>query len=113
MSGLDVTTNWEDDLCLLVLRGEARLETVRGISGATDDIEARGVNRVLVDMTRLVFMDSAATGCLLRLHMRMEADGGKVVLFGLQRVIHRIFDGLGLTELHIAADEAEARVNLG
>jgi len=112
MRGLHVTTTWEDGLCLLVLEGEARLETVRGLGDATDEIEGRGVKRVIVDMTRLAFMDSAATGTLLRLHARLEAEGGKAVLFGLQRVIQRVFDGLGLTELHIAEDEAEARGQL-
>lgn len=112
MSGLRVTTTWADDHCAIVLAGEARLETIELFDDVTREIEARGVTAVLVDLAAVPFMDSASTGSLLRLHGRMEALGGKLVLHSLPRMIQRLLERLGLRQLHIAADATEARARL-
>ncbi len=112
MSGLQVTTAWADDHCAIVLAGEARLETIEMLDDVTREVEARGMSAVLVDLGAVQFMDSASTGSLLRLHGRMEALGGKLVLHSLPRMIQRLFERLGLRQLHIAADATAARERL-
>lgn len=110
MTGLEVSTRWEDHTCILALKGEARLETVQRLEGAATEILDRGARHVLLDLTHLAFMDSASTGALLRLRGQVDRRGGLLVLFGMQRVIQRLLDYSGLQDrFTCAGDEAEAR----
>ena len=112
MSGLQVDTTWADDHCAIALVGEARLETIEMFDELEREIESRGLLAVLVDLGGVQFMDSASTGSLLRLHARMEERGGKLVMHSLPRMIQRLFERLGLRQLHLAPDAAAAHDRL-
>ena len=109
MRNLEVNAAWEAELAVVEMKGEARLENVRALDRLAQDILRRDVKDVLLDLSMLSFMDSASTGSLLRMHRTQEAVGGKLVLFGMRRFIERLFDRLGVEELHVAVDEAGAR----
>ncbi len=109
MRNFEVNAAWEDGLAVVELKGEARLENVGALDRLALDIVRRDVKDVLLDLSMLSFMDSASTGSLLRMHRTQEAVGGKVVLFGMQRFIERLFNRLGIEALQVAVDEAEAR----
>lgn len=109
MTGLEVSTRWDEGTCILALRGEARLETVQRLDEVAAEVLERGAQDLLLDMTHLAFMDSASTGVLLRLRGQVGERGGSLVLFGLQRVIQRLLEHSGLKErFTCATDEAEA-----
>ena len=113
MTGLEVSTRWDEGTCILALVGEARLETVQRLDDATSEALDRGAQHVLLDMTHLAFMDSASTGALLRLRSQIGERDGALVLYGLQRVIQRLLEHSGLHErFTCAADEAEARAKV-
>ena len=114
MSGLDVTMAWEPDgLCRIGLRGEARLDTLPRLDEVATELERRDAKRILADLTFLTFMDSASTGSLLRMHQRTCERGGSLVLYGLPRLITRLFESLGFDETFcIEPDEDAARSRL-
>ncbi len=112
MSGLDVKTRWDNSHCVIALKGEARLETISAFDTIGIQVAERGVRNVILDMSGLAFMDSASMGSLLRFHNNLEVAGGKLVLFGLQRMIARLIDRLGLEQLVIVADEDAALAEL-
>ncbi len=112
MVGLVIDTTWEEDLCILRLVGEARLETVEDLDAAAVAIEQRAVSGVIMNLAELQFMDSASTGSLLRLHGDMERAGGHLVLHSVPRRIQRLLDRLGLQQFVIASDETAARERL-
>ncbi len=110
MTGLDVTTEWDDRICVLALKGEARLETVPRFDETVGTVLERGVEHLLVDLSRLQFMDSASTGSLIRLRGLVAKQGGSLVLFGMRGVVLRLFERAGLDEGFVcAADEVSAR----
>ncbi|MDJ0522752.1 MAG: STAS domain-containing protein [Planctomycetota bacterium] len=108
MADLDLDIRWDNGLCVIALKGEARLETVSAFDAVAVEVAERGVSNVILDMQRLSFIDSASMGSMLRLHNNLEVAGGKLVLFGLQRMIERLIERLGLQQLHIVEDEAAA-----
>ena len=113
MSDLQVQHDFDDGVCIVTLLGEARLETVEAFDAVAREIDVREDTRaVIVDLSRLEFMDSASTGSLLRLHGRMEDRGGKLVMHSLPRFILRLFDRLGLSQFHVASDAAAAAERL-
>ena len=85
MSGLQVPHEFHADRCTAALVGEARLETIGVFDALAQEIEDRpDTNAVILDLSRLEFMDSASTGSILRLHLRMDGAGGKLVMhFGM------------------------------
>ncbi len=113
MTGLEVSTRRDGSLCILELRGEARLETVSRLDDEASGALDHGAQDFIVDMTHLQFMDSASTGSLIRLGSRVEDRGGSLVLCGLRRVIQRLLERAGLQErFQTAADEEGARALL-
>ncbi len=113
MSDLQIQHDFAADRCTVALVGEARLETIEAFDAVAREIEARSdTHAVLLDLSRLEFMDSASTGSILRLHLRMAARGGKLVMHSLPRFMQRLFDRLGLDQFHLAADAATAAEQL-
>ncbi|HJW34834.1 MAG TPA: STAS domain-containing protein [Holophagaceae bacterium] len=54
-------------------------------------LEAPGVDRIVIDLTMVTFMDSAALGMLLLLRERADARGRKVVLRNPSPTILKLF----------------------
>lgn len=112
MEDLDVEVRWDNEHCVIALQGEARLETISAFDAVGVEVAKRGVHNAILDMRGLSFMDSASMGSLLRFHSNIEVGGGKLVLFGLQRMIARLIENLGLRQLCIVEDEAAALAEL-
>ena len=114
MSDLGVTTAFEGDRCLIVVSGEARLETAERFEHVTREVAVAGTRAVLVDMTQLVFMDSASAGMLLRLRNQLQSQDGVLVLFGMRKLVSRLFERTGLAEQFTCVEtQAEAEALLG
>jgi anti-anti-sigma factor len=108
MSDLDVAVRWENEHCVIALKGEARLETISAFDAVGVQVAERGVHNAILDLSALSFMDSASMGSLLRFNNNLAVGGGKLVLFGLQRMIARLIESLGLSQLCVVKDEAAA-----
>jgi anti-anti-sigma factor len=109
MTGLEVEARWPEDLCILALRGEARLETVHRLDEAAAEALDKGVRALLIDCTHLAFMDSASAGSLLGIRNRAASEERGLVLYGVPRVIQRLFERGGMSERFLTAgDEAAA-----
>ena len=110
MTGLTVARRLEGDLGFISLKGEARLEVVHRLDDAAQKSRDEGARHILMDCSRLTFMDSASAGSFIRLDKDLSVHGGRLVLYSVPRVIHRLFDAAGLAErFAIAADETAAR----
>ena len=107
MSDLGVGADYDGSRCVITVSGEARLETAASFERVAHEIEARGVDRVLVDMTQLSFMDSASAGMLLKLRKQMRDADGAMVLFGMRKLVARLFERTGLVEQFQCADSRE------
>lgn len=55
-------------------------------------VDELGRRKVLLDFSNVEFMSSAALGKLIRLHQRLASIGGKLVLCGISKSIHEIFE---------------------
>jgi anti-sigma B factor antagonist len=64
---------------VLVLEGEHDVSTSRELEVALEDLVAAG-GPVIVDATRVTFIDSTTLGTLLTAHQRAAAAGGELVV---------------------------------
>jgi anti-sigma B factor antagonist len=71
---------------VLILAPEGRLaagEPLEEFRAALDAAFAAGHTRIVLDMTRVSYIDSSALGCLVVTHTRAQKAGGALALFGL------------------------------
>ncbi len=108
--GLDIDARVEDSLGLIGLAGEARVESLPELEAALQRLPTDGAHHVLVDLSRLRFMDSASAGALLRVERHQRDRGARLVLHSLHRRVARLLDAAGLGgHFEVAGDEPEAR----
>jgi anti-anti-sigma factor len=70
--------------------------------------------KVLLNLERATFMDTAAVGWLVGCHKRLRDGGGMLVLHSVPPLLDDMLRFLKLhTVLHVAADEAAARALAG
>jgi anti-anti-sigma factor len=76
------------------------LENVVGARWAT--------SRVLMDMSRVSYIDSMAIGWLINCHKRFKESGGRMVLHSIPLHVKQIFDLLKISTLFPLADGRES-----
>ncbi len=87
------------------LAGDIDLSAVVAVRSAFHEVLSDGWNHVLVDLSEVTFVDSAALGILIGLHRRCRQTGGACVLVNPQPDIFRILEITQLnTVLAIASD---------
>ena len=91
----------EGDRITLSLSGELDLSTVEQLEQAIGDSLDGGGRLVVLDLRKLVFLDSTGLRLMLRLDASLKESGGRLVLVKGPRRVHRVF------ELTRAVDELE------
>jgi anti-anti-sigma factor len=68
-----------------------------------------GTRKVLVDMTPVVYVDSATIGCMMDLYRQAAAAGGSLKLSGVQKRVETMLTMTGAHNfIQLFADEASA-----
>jgi anti-anti-sigma factor len=73
-----------------------------------------GDKRLLVDLSRVGYVDSAAIGCLMDLYRQATAAGGTLKLAGVQKRVETMLTMTGAHNfLEVHANEASALASFG
>lgn len=79
-----------------------------------DILAASGSRRLVVDMSRLQYMSSAALGKLITMHRSLARNGGRMLLCGVSAALNEIIVATRLQSLfEIADDRTSAIANVG
>ncbi|MFC2131470.1 STAS domain-containing protein [Bacteroidota bacterium] len=65
------------------------------------EISGKGVMKALLDLSKVVYLNSASIGVLLSGNAILKKKGGKIVLFGASDYLDNIFN---VTKLNLAFD---------
>jgi len=96
------------DRCELQIEGELDLWSVERLQAALQRV-ARENDAVLVGLERCEFVDSTGIALFLQVRRQLEAEGGRLVLYGCSDQVLRIFTVAGLTDAGMVfADRDEA-----
>jgi anti-sigma B factor antagonist len=102
---LEVESEERDGLVHVALRGELDLSTV----GKVDDELQRweGSTRdVVLDLSRLTFLDSTGLRCVVRADERAKEDGRRLVVVKGPEAVQRVFEITRLEERLELVDDA-------
>ena len=101
---------------VIVRIAETKL-TYQILSGFADAVTALlgdGERSVIIDLSQVVYVDSATIGCLMDLYRQTDRAGGTLKLSGVQKRVETMLTMTGahnFIELH--ADESSALASLG
>jgi anti-sigma B factor antagonist len=105
---LEVETVDRDALVHVVLRGELDLSTVGKVQDELARIERSSPPTVVLDLSKLSFLDSTGLRCLVTADERARQEGRRLVLVRGPDSVQRVFDITRLEERLEMVDDASA-----
>ncbi|HXG88059.1 MAG TPA: STAS domain-containing protein [Vicinamibacterales bacterium] len=100
----------------IVRVGEARMmyPLLADFSGAVVQLLASGDRKVVLDFSKVTYVDSATIGCLMDLYRQTTAAGGAIKLAGVQKRVETMLTMTGAHNfLEMHPDEASAVSSFG
>ena len=112
---MNLTTDRSHDVAIVRI-GETRLmyPLLQDFSGAVTGLLAGGDRKVLIDLSKVTYVDSATIGCLMDLYRQASAAGGTLKLAGVQKRVETMLTMTGAHNfLEVHADQAAALASFG
>ena len=105
---LDIETGDKDGVVHVALRGELDLSSVNKVQEELRRVEADAPAVVVLDLSKLTFLDSTGLRCLVTADQRARDDGRRVVLVRGPDPVQRVFSITRLEERLEMVDDASA-----
>jgi anti-sigma B factor antagonist len=112
---MNVTTTHVGKVVVLRVQ-EPRLTfpSLADFSAAATDAIASGERQLVIDLSAVGYLDSAAIGCLMDLYRQAIAAGGTLKLAGVQKRVETMLTMTGAHNfLEVHADQASALASFG
>jgi anti-sigma B factor antagonist len=94
----------------IAVEGELDIATLPEFEEVIASLREAGLERLVIDMRGLAFLDSMSIELLLRLHVELAAAGAELVLVRGPRAVNRLFEVMELDQVLVIVDEPPARV---
>ncbi|HET7507865.1 MAG TPA: STAS domain-containing protein [Solirubrobacterales bacterium] len=94
------------DRCELQLEGELDLWSVERLQAVLQRV-ARDNSAVVVGLQSCEFVDSTGIALFLQVRRQLEAEGGRLVIYGCADQVQRIFEVAGLTDAGMVFDSRD------
>lgn len=102
----------EGSTCVARVAGDLDVVSTAEVQAALSEALGRGCENVVLDFSRVQYVDSSCMALIVWLDRMLEPRGGKLVLAGANRDVGRVLELSGLLKLapviSTAADEVEA-----
>jgi anti-anti-sigma factor len=105
---LDVTSENRDGLVYVALRGELDLSTVAKVQDELRRAEASAPPLVVLDLSKLTFLDSTGLRCVITADERAREQGRRFVIVRGPDPVQRVFSITRLEEHLEIVDDASA-----
>jgi anti-anti-sigma factor len=101
-SSFSVEVHLDGARAVLRLAGELDAEVAPDLWSAIDDLPGSG--DLVLDASRLSFVDSMGVGCLFKLHNTVRDRGGMLIVTGCQAPVRRTIEATGLHRIAAVVD---------
>jgi anti-sigma B factor antagonist len=105
---LDVTTEDRDGLVHMALAGELDLSSVPKVQEELRRVEAGSPPTLVLDLSKLTFLDSTGLRCIVTADERARAEGRRIVIVRGPDAVQRVFSITRLEERLEIVDDAAA-----
>ena len=108
MTILEVESQETDGLVKVSLRGELDLSTVGKVDEELQRLEGSEAGIVMLDLSKLTFLDSTGLRCVVRADERAREDGRRLVVVKGPEAVQRVFEITRLEERLELVDDASS-----
>ena len=108
MEILDVQSEDRNGLVHIALKGELDLSTVGKVQDVLDRADASSPEIIVVDLSKLTFLDSTGLRCLVTADERARDAGRRMVIVRGPEAVQRVFAITRLEERLEIVDDASA-----
>jgi anti-sigma B factor antagonist len=105
---LDVTTEDRNGLVHVALVGELDLSTVAKVQEELRRVEASSPPTLVVDLSKLTFLDSTGLRCIVTADERARSEGRRIVIVRGPDAVQRVFAITRLDDRLEMVDDAAA-----
>jgi anti-sigma B factor antagonist len=105
MLNFDLETEAEGSSALIRIRGDLDLQVVEQVTDALTRIESEEPDLLVIDLSRLTFMDSSGMGTLAAAHIRALEAGRRFAIVRPPAGVRQAFDRTGLNEVIKVTDD--------
>ena len=105
MVNFETETETEGTSALIRIRGDLDLQGVDQVTEVLGKIESAQPELLVIDLSRLTFMDSSGMGVVAAAHIRALKAGRRFAIVRPPAVIRQAFDRTKLDEVITIADE--------
>ena len=86
-----------NDVVVCLPEGEININNSPQLRKAFDDIIKRNEKKILVDFSKISYIDSSGLATLIEMHQRLKKIGGKLRFSGMDQKVKNVFE---ITKLH-------------
>ena len=105
MLNFDLETETEGSSALIRIRGDLDLQVVDQVTDALTRIESEEPELLVIDLSRLTFMDSSGMGTVAAAHIRASEAGRRFAIVRPPAGVRQAFDRTGLNEVIKVTDD--------
>jgi anti-anti-sigma factor len=101
----------ENNIMVLEVKGEVDAYTAQDLNKTLIDLLSQGHHRIVMDVSKMVFITSAGIRAILYAHREAVQLGGEVRLIGPTDQVRRIFEITGFFELMQITDRLQESID--
>jgi len=105
MLNFDLESETDGSSALLRIRGDFDLQVVDQVTEALAQIESQGPELLVIDLSRLSFMDSTGMGAVAAAHIRAREAGRRFAVVQPPAGVRQAFDRTRLDEVITISDD--------
>ena len=98
---------------VLSLKGEIDLHVSPAVTKSLNAMTEKQPERIVIDLSRATYIDSAGLAALILAMKKVEAYGGKFFLTGLHKTIRSIFESSRLDQIFQIFPDVDAALAAG
>lgn len=101
-----------EDCLLLTPKGTIRTKSAEQFRSHVDQLlDQTATPSLVIDFAGVDYIDSSTAGYLLKVHDRLDTNGGKLALAGLPAAVRVVIDSIGLTTFFTVCETVEEAVH--
>lgn len=104
---MKIDKSTHDDYATLTLKGEFDTFYCPALMQEVEALVERGISLLILDMSRVKFINSTALGAVIKAHKRCRAEGGDLLIAQPSPFVRNVMKNVGIDKL-IALHETEA-----
>jgi anti-sigma B factor antagonist len=98
LAGLSLESSRRDDELVVSFSGELDMTNAERVSAGLVELEAAGPGAILLDLTKLVFIDSTGLRVLVDAYTRARASDRRLTMLPATSHAQRVFEVSGLAD---------------